>query len=177
MNTRLVRILFGLVALSALLFAGFFGIGQLIPVVDVAAKVVIPRPVDKVFSAFNDPFDRMDWQEGFEGTERVSGAQGVPGSISTVFFTHGDKKFEMREELKVYGANEIVEVVLSSDLFTQHMKVTFSAIDSSSTQLIMTGTVTGSSWFFRSMMGLAKERLQQQEQQNFIRLKQLLESR
>lgn len=177
MNARLIRILFGLVALSALLFAGFFGIGQLVPHVDTNASVTIDRPIDVVFSAFNDPFDRMDWQEGYEGTERVSGAPGVIGSVSTVFLTHDDKKFEMREELKAYGDNEIVEVVLSSDLFTQHMKVTFSAIDSSSTEVLMSGTVAGSSWFLRSMMGLAKDRMQQQEQQNFIRLKQLLESR
>jgi len=177
MNARLIRIFFGLVALSALLFAGFFGIGQLVPQVDVDASVTIDRPVDIVFSAFNDPFDRMDWLEGYEGTERVSGAPGVPGSVSTIFVSHDGKKFEMREELKAYGEYEIVEVVLSSDLFTQRMKVTFSAIDSSSTEVLMAGTLTGSSWFVRSMMGLARDRMQQQEQQNFIRLKQLLESR
>lgn len=176
MNACLIRIFFGLVALSAVLFAGFFSIGRLIPKVDVDLSVTIDRSVDVVFKAFNDPFDRMDWLEGYEGTERVSGALGIPGSVSTVFLSHDGKQFEMREELKAYGENELVEVLLSSEMFTQRLKVTFTAIDSGMTEVGMTSIIEGSSWFVRSMMGLARDRMQQQEEQNLIRLKELLES-
>jgi len=177
MHTRLIRILFGLVAASALLFAGFFAVGQLIPQVEVSATVTIARPVAEVFAAFNDPFDRMDWMEGYEGTERVSGSPGMPGSVFTVFMSHDGKKLELREVLKAYGENELVEVVLENDLFSQRMRTAFEASGEHATMVTMTGTVQGNSWFVRSMMGLARDRIGRQEAENLLRLKELVEAR
>jgi uncharacterized protein YndB with AHSA1/START domain len=175
MNQTLIRIFFGLVALSALLFAGFFAIGQFTPKVEVSTQVRIDRPVAEVFAAFNDPFDRMDWLEGYEGTERVSGGPGIPGSVTTVFLSHNGKQFEMREELKAYTENELVEVLLTNEMFAQQMRVEFTAVDTAATEVTMTGRVEGASWFTRSMMALARERMQAQEGMNFVRFKEFME--
>lgn len=175
MNQTLLRIFFGLVALSALLFGGFFALGLFVPEVEVSADVTVQRPVSEVFAAFNDPFDRMDWLEGFEGTERVSGGPGLAGSVTTIFVSHDGKQFEMREELVAYVENKLVEVTLSNDMFTQHMKVEFMATDSLSTQVRMDGRIVGASWFMRSMMALARTRMQAQEERNFLRLKEFVE--
>lgn len=176
MNSKVIRVLFGLIGISALLFAGFFAIGQFTPKVELAATVTIDRPVDVVFAAFNAPFDRMDWLEGYEGTERVSGGAGIPGSVSTIFLSHSGKQFEMREELKAFGQDELVETVHSNDMFTQRMKVEFTAVDSTVTEVRMGSTIEGGSWFTRSMMAIAKDRMQRQEEQNFLRLKEFVEA-
>ncbi|MCF8259002.1 MAG: SRPBCC family protein [Flavobacteriales bacterium] len=175
MSSRLIKVFFALVAVSALVFAGFFAIGVMRPSVPISARIEIERPVADVFAAYNAPFDRMDWLEGYEGTERVSGGAGIPGSVSTVFFTHDGKKFVMKEELKDYVENRLVELTWSNEVLTQRMRVAFEAVDEQSASVTMSGTVEGTSWFMRSMMGLAQNRMQQQEEQNFVRLKELLE--
>jgi uncharacterized protein YndB with AHSA1/START domain len=175
MSQTLIRIFFGLVAVSALLFAGFFALGQLTPTVEVSAKVRIDRPVANVFVAYNDPLDRMDWMTGYEGTERVSGGRGIPGSVATVFMAHGEQKFELREELKTFSENSEVEVILTNEMFTQQVKVAFTPVTDTATDVTMTGTIEGASWFTRSMMALAKKRMQQQEADNLQQLKGLLE--
>lgn len=174
MNQTIIRIFFGLVALSALLFAGFFAIGQLTPKVEVKAEVRIDRPVAEVFAAYNDPFDRMDWMAGYEGTERVSGGPGIPGSVTTVFLSHDGKQYEMREELLAFTENAVVEVRLTNDMFAQHMRVAFTPVNGTATDVTMTGSIEGVSWFTRSMMALAKQRMQQQEAENFVRLQEFL---
>lgn len=175
MNQTLIRIFFGLVAVSALLFAGFFAIGQFTPKVEVSAKVRIDRPVAEVFAAYNDPFDRMDWMTGYEGTERISGGRGTVGSVATVFMAHGEQKFELREELKAYTENALVELLLTNDMFAQRMRVAFAPANGTTTEVTMTGTIEGASWFTRSMMALAKKRMQAQEAANLQQLKVFLE--
>ncbi len=175
MTSSLLRILFALIGVSALLFAGFFAIGMFTPTVEVGADVVMGRPVAEVFSAFNDPFDRMDWMEGYEGTERISGSAGVPGSVATVFLSYDGRQVELREELKAFSENGLVETTLQNELFTRHRRVTFHEEEDSVTRVRMEGTVTGASWFTRSMMALAQARMKEQEEQNFLRLKALLE--
>lgn len=175
MNSKLIKLLFGLIGLSALLFAGFFALGEFTPKVEISAHVQISSPLTEVFTVFNDPLDRMDWQEGFEGTERVSGKPGVPGSVCTIFLSHNGEKFEMREELHAFVQDQLVEVTLSNDMFTQQMKVEFAAVSEATTEVSMTGSVEGNSWFVRSMMAIAKTKVQEQEERNFLRLKAYLE--
>ena len=61
--------------------------------------LVINRPIEHVWRAFDDPEDMKRWQPTLASFEHISGERGQPGSKSRIVYQEGKRRIEMTETL------------------------------------------------------------------------------
>lgn len=59
--------------------------------------IVIDRPIEVVWTAFDDPENLKRWQPTLESFEHVSGEPGRPGAKSRLVYVEGKRTLEMTE--------------------------------------------------------------------------------
>jgi len=64
-------------------------------------SVVINAPREKVTSLFNDEKYLKEWQDGYQGSQLLSGESGKEGAKSKIIFLQGKRSMELLETIEV----------------------------------------------------------------------------
>ena len=106
----------------------------------------IDADLQTVWSAFNNPENKLRWQQGLESFTHKSGTRGQPGAVSEFIFNEGKKRIILKETItelrepnflasiyrSVHGTTIIVNhfepIDASATLWTSWYKLTFSGI-------------------------------------------------
>lgn len=59
----------------------------------------INKPMDVVMERLNDPDSMLEWMEGLQKVEHISGTPGEEGAISDLHFIHKKKEMKLRETI------------------------------------------------------------------------------
>lgn len=69
----------------------------------ITEAVVIDRPLEEVWAAFDNPETLKRWQPTLESFEHMSGEPGQPGAQSRLVYVEGKRTIEMTETLLERG--------------------------------------------------------------------------
>lgn len=65
----------------------------------ISAEMILDRPREQVWEAFDNPDNMIRWQPTLESFEHVSGEPGQPGAVSRLVYQEGGRTIEMTERL------------------------------------------------------------------------------
>ena len=66
-----------------------------------SCTVEIDQPIDRVVELFDDPANRHHWQDGYVGSEHLSGTPREPGAKARLHFLNGNREMELIETITV----------------------------------------------------------------------------
>ncbi|WP_353778699.1 SRPBCC family protein [Winogradskyella sp. 3972H.M.0a.05] len=95
-----------------------------------SCHVDINAPVDKVVDIFMDPDNLEHVQEGFRSKELISGEAGKEGAVSNMVY----EKFDLKETILKSNLPEEFLGLYEHKHMTNTMKVSFEALDDSTTR-------------------------------------------
>lgn len=100
----------------------------------ITETVVIDKPLNEVWEAFDNPQNLKVWQPTLETFEHLSGQPGQPGARSRLVYKEGKRTIEMTETVAERGANHLsgmYEVGGSVSATTNRVDNTFETVDGS----------------------------------------------
>lgn len=165
-----------ILGILVLLILAFFTLGMFNPELTYESRTQVNAPVEHAFAVFQDP-DRMDeWLEGLKRIEMISEGGVKVGSKSLLVFEENGETMELTEVVTAFKENELYAFTLDADVMTANVEIRFVAKDSLNTEIIARTTSTGKNIMWRSILALAKSTFQQQDQDSYTRLKEVIES-
>jgi len=163
-----------LVVLLFILVA-FFTLGLVRPTVQYESKILVDKPVDRSFMVFLDVSKMGEWLTGFKKIEIVKGMPNIPGSIFNLTMEINGKEITVTEEVTDFRWYDRFSFTLEHDLMSVKCENVFAAQDMK-TEITCTYTVTGKNLFWRSLDVLLKGKMEKQAQDDFDKLKKVIES-
>ena len=163
-------------AISLLFLISLFILnGFLFPKITYETRVEVSRPADKSFFTFIDAGKMGEWLAGFEKLEYMSGMPGTPGSTLRLTFERNGKKIVAIQEIIDFSWNKLFEFTLENKMMKVNSRTEF--IEKSiNTEIVSTNVVQGRGVLWRFLMPYMKSGLKKQSQENFDRLKLVIES-
>ena len=158
-----------------LILIGFFTLGLVKPTVQYESKIVVDQPVDKAFMVFLDVSKMGEWLTGFKKIEIVKGMPNIPGSIFNLTMEINGKEITVTEEVTDFRWNDHFSFILNHDIMSVECENKFIARDMK-TEISCTYVVTGKNLFWRSIDVLMKGKMEKQAQDDFDKLKKVIES-
>lgn len=67
----------------------------------ITTEIVLERPIDEVWRAFDSPENLKRWQPTLEAFETVSGTPGHPGAVSRLTYLEGGRQVVLTETVVV----------------------------------------------------------------------------
>ena len=99
---------------------------------------VINRPLHEVVDRFKEPEGALQWMEGLQRIERVSGEPLAVGSKSNFYSLHKNKEFKIAETVLEQRLPEMVKFGYESPMGYNEVELRFEAIDENSVKQINT---------------------------------------
>ena len=158
-----------------IILIGFFSIGLIKPTVQYESKILVDCPVDKAFMVFLDISKMGEWLTGFKKIELVKGMPTLPGSILHLTMDMNGKEVTVTEEVTDFKWNELFSFTIHHDLMSVESKNSFIPMEMK-TEITSTYTVTGKNLFWRSIIVFIKGKMEKQSQDDFDKLKTVIES-
>jgi uncharacterized protein YndB with AHSA1/START domain len=166
----IASLLLGLVL--AFLLIGFF-----IPQVEFHSSIDVNAPVDQAFAVYTDESLMGEWLTGFVSIENISGAPLEVGSRwRLVFKGDGGEEIEMIEEVTDYEPLRHFGFVSESDDVFVDAHTRFFSDGGGGTRIEGSSQLSGKTVFMRSLLPLFKSQMQQRQDQDFEKLRELIES-
>jgi len=164
---------FALIGLIGITLA-FFSLGFFHPSFNYQNQVEVDASVEESFKVFTNDSLASEWLVGYVGKEILSGNEHVVGSRFLMHFEQDGGKIEFTEELVEYKKNEKFVFEMKTDFFTGTVGIYFEGNEEKTTIKAFTSS-EGNNLFYRSMFYLLKSAFQQQAQENYDLLKDLIE--
>ncbi|HEV7698917.1 MAG TPA: SRPBCC family protein [Pyrinomonadaceae bacterium] len=169
MFKKLIIVLFVIVAL---LVAGFFCIGIIVPSVDYETTIVINKPRDFTWQVMRE---RKDWIYGFKSFEQLSGTPNEVGSRARVTVVRDGRETTFDTELVDIRPPESSATRFTNDTLTHNAAVRLSEADGKTT-IVSDEKLEGKNPFWRSIFVIFKGRIVETSRKNFEGLKNTVES-
>ncbi len=170
---KLLRWLLGIAATLAILFVA---IGIVRPEVSYENRVVVNAERTAAFTIFCDTSQMDKWLTGFQSMEKISGQAMQAGSQWRVVFNEQGREVVMTEEVTEFVSDELLAFSLYNDVLDAEVTVAFSDTGDGATEIIASNRVVGKNSFWKSMLALTQTSMVARGQENYERLKQLIES-
>lgn len=169
---KIVKALLGIILMLVLLF---LAIGIIRPSVSYENEVIINQPTSVVWAVMTDPTKLADWLDGYQRTELISGEPGTVGAVTSIFFVQNGKEVVIKETITQVVPNDMIAMDFENEFMNMEYQIEIKNVDNKSR--VSSKTIAkGSNLFSRSMVGLMKGVLSQQENTNLSKLKALAES-
>lgn len=171
-----MKILKLVVSLAVGLVVAFALVGFFVSEVETTSSVDIAAPVDQVWAVYTDESRMGDWIEGFVSIEHISGAPLEVGSRWRLVFTDpGGDEIEMIEEVTAVDPMQRFAIILESDDVYVESDTRFLSDGAGGSRIESTSRMRGKNWIHRSLLALFRGFAQGQQDENFDRLRQLIE--
>ena len=151
-------------------------IGVFIPAVSYQTQIVVNKPVNHSFLIFTNVNRMADWIPGFKEIETIKSIPGHIGSKYRLVFESVGQEIEMIEEMIAYKENELFAFTLSNEVIFSEVEISFHAISANETEIIAQTNAKGQNWFWRSVFPFFKSYFQEQTEQQYDTLKQIIEN-
>ena len=163
-------------AISLLFLISLFILnGFLFSKITYETRVEVSRPADKAFFTFIDAGKMSEWLAGFEKLEYLSGMPGTPGSKLRLTFERNGKKIVAIQEIIDFNWNKLFEFTLENKMMKVNSRTEFIG-KGMNTEIVSTNVVRGKGVFRRFLIPYMKSGLKKQSQEDFDRLKKVIES-
>ena len=166
-----------IVSLLLGLAIAFLLIGVFIPEVEFNSSIDVNAPVDQAFAVYTDESRMGEWLTDFVSIENISGAPLEVGSRwRLVFKGEYGEDIEMIEEVTDYEALRHFGFVLENDDVLVNSHTRFFSDGGGGTRIEGSSSLKGKTWYMRSLLPLFKGQTQQRQDQDFERLRELIET-
>lgn len=159
-----------------LLIIAFFLIGVINPTSTYENTITINKPVDQVWEVFMDPGTMDQWLVGMQSIETLEGEPMEEGSRYRLVFVMEGERIEVTEHVEEVRENELFAFSLESDPLTSEVEIQFIPVDSTVTRVQALTVAEGKGMLWKPVISLSGSMMQQQSQQSYDKLKQLVES-
>src|SRR5450631_1243090 len=136
----------------ALLIAGFFCIGFIVPAIEYTTTIGINRPRDFTWNVIRE---RKDWIYGFKSFEQVSGQPNEVGSRARIIVVRDGREMYFDSELLAIKPPEMSVTELTNDMLTHDATVNLTE-NNGKTTIVSNEKITGKNAFLRSLFVLMK---------------------
>ena len=159
-----------------LLIVGFLAVGILSPTLSYESKVTVNAPVEKAYRVFIDPSKAHEWMPTLKSIENVSGAPLEVGSKWKLTFEEEGETIELLEEMTAIDPNQRFAVTLDGEPFLGEVDIRFASIDSTTSEIRATTTMSGKNLVWKSMLALAIRMMASRSQEQYEALKKVIEA-
>lgn len=135
----------------------------------------IRQPVSIVFKNLVEPSNMPKWMANFQRLDTVKGKRPRKGSISTQVFSDSKGIMEMREEILGFERNQKFQLLLSHKNIETNQTFEFIPQSKDITRVILTNDIRLIPAFMGVFSVFMKGQMRQQQEENLMRFKKLLE--
>lgn len=160
----------------AVLIVVYFSLGIITPSYSYSSQVIIERPIAHTWKVFTDPDNTGKWLEGFKSIETIEGEPMTVGSKFRIVFLQDGEEFEMLETMTAIDENERFAFDLETEVHTGSVDIRFSELDSMQTEITAVTVSEGKNLFMKSMFVLMKGYFQSMSDQQYAKLKEVIEA-
>ena len=115
---------------------------------------LIAKPRSEVIRYFSDPKYLENYQDGFVKKERVSGQEGMVGSVSLMYYKQGKRDMELTETITSNNLPESFEANYHHIHMDNTMKCVFVEINAENTRYEYEFDYTRINWFMPKLIAI-----------------------
>jgi len=166
---------FKYVGVALIAFVGiFFMVGVFTPKISVGHSIKIDKPVEKVFTLFNDDTRKKEWITGLKKLELVSG-DGSTGSHYRAVVDDNGEDFVITWQVTDFVQNDRVKLTIQTMGATEFDEFHFRSLGDK-TELYGSMHFVGENLFWRSMYVFFEEALLEHARSDFAKFKHFVET-
>lgn len=138
-------------------------------------ETTIKADQNTVWGNFQNPVKFKKWMSGFEKIEMIEGIPGTEGSTYALHFINEDGSSNvLNQKLTSIDAPNSISFDLNNEMFSSTLLITLQEVNDG-TKMSVTMSTEGSNPFYNAFIHLGKEKIDQNQRQNYEAFKQLLE--
>ncbi|MDP4588597.1 MAG: SRPBCC family protein [Flavobacteriales bacterium] len=138
-------------------------------------EIIIKADQNTVWGNFQNPGKFKKWMSGFEKIEMIEGIPGTEGSTYALHFINEDGSSNvLNQKLTSIDAPNSISFDLNNEMFSSTLLITLQEVNDG-TKMSVTMSTEGSNPFYNAFIHLGKEKIDQNQRQNYEAFKQLLE--
>lgn len=153
----------------------FFSLGFFIPVISFQNKVLVNKPIDLSFETFTDVSKMKDWFAGFKNIEWLSGFPGEIGNQWALTVVQNGKEYIMIQTITGFKVNELFAFHLENKILDSDVQIYFSS-KNNITEITVDNKIEGKNIYWKSLFVFTQLYFKNKQQENYERLKQVIES-
>lgn len=123
----------------------------------------------------NDTRYMKDWQQGYSGTERISGEPLKKGAVAKHTYLERGKPFVMTETIIESNPPKEIDIILEHPTMTFSLKTTLNAEGANATRVTMENVIQFKAFSFKLLKPLLRGPFQKRQDEDLKRLKSRLE--
>lgn len=170
---KVLKIVAGIILL---VIVGFFLIGFFSPRVSYENRITVNKPAGVAWQVFTDTTLMDRWLTGYQSMETLEGEPMNPGSSYKIIMEMEGERMELTEYVTAVDSARLFAFDLESDVLSSQNMVRFVPVDSATTEIVATSYAEGKGWIWRSIISMSASMMEQQGQQTYDNLKELIES-
>ncbi|MGG8496572.1 SRPBCC family protein [Tenacibaculum sp. TC6] len=168
---KTVKIILGvIIALSVV----FFATGLIIQELNYTSKVTIDKPVEEVFSLFNNDENLPKWIPEIKSVKSIQKQEGVVGSTYAVAVESQGQEIILEEKIMAYEPNKNIKLFFKGGGMLKTDDYHFESENQKTTITLIT-QCKSSSFILGCMLPYVKGKLAAQDQQYLTNFKQFAE--
>lgn len=168
---KTIKIILGLVTTLSIVF---FSTGLLFKETTYSTQVTIEKPIEEVFSLFNDNSKMTSWIPELKSIQPVEEKAGKTGSTYKIILENKGQELELTEKIMAFVPNEKVTLYTSSKSILKTDDYMFYVKDGH-TLITNNSRCKGNSYILSCIFPFVKSKLQRQEQVYLDNFKALAE--
>ena len=169
-------ILFTAIGLVVLGIIVFVAIGMISPTTTYTNSITVNRSPGFAWRVFQDTAYMDQWLQGMQSIETVEGEPMTEGSVYKLTFLMEGELMEMTEVVTKVDSARTFAFDLDSDIVTSSNRITFTPVDSTTTDISSVSTAKGKGIFWKSLISVSGSMMEQEGQKSYDALKELIES-
>ena len=163
-------------SLLLLLLVVFLLTGLVVKETNYKASVTIKKPVEEVFTTFNDAAKLKEWMTSIKSFEAIDEKEGKVGSTYKIIVLDANgNDFEMKEKVIAFEPNKRVALEFDAQSMFKIDDIQFTS-NGGSTTITNNATCKGTSYLYKCMFPYFKGMFQKLDQENLDKFKKYIEN-
>ncbi|CAL2085243.1 Polyketide cyclase / dehydrase and lipid transport [Tenacibaculum sp. 190524A02b] len=168
---KTVKIILGIVIALSL---AFFATGIIISELNYEAEVIIEKPVEEVFTIFNDDESIKHWIPEIKSIKAVKELDGKVGSTYEIKVENQGEEITLNEKIKEFEVNKKITLFFNGGGMLKRDAYSFES-KGGQTVLKLQAKFKSSSFILGCMLPFVKGKLQEQDQKYLMNFKKFAE--
>ena len=168
---RTIKIILGFISIITVIF---FTTGLLIKETSYTTEVTVNKPVDEVFSAFNNIENTKKWIPEIKSIDTIQSNFVKTGSIYQIVINNQGEDITMTEKVMAYIPNEKLTVFYDAENMLKTNDYTFTENDGA-TKITLRATCVSESYMMACVFPYFKSTFKEQDQAYLNNFKQFIE--
>ena len=170
---KVLKIIGGIFLLLIILF---FLTGVIWPTFTYESQVTVNASPERSWNVFNDAELMPEWIQGFKSIKPISKEPGEVGSKYELIILENGEEMRLYETITAFDVNREFKMTVTNDVLDNYVEVTFTP-DGDNTVIKASSYVDGKGLFWKSMLFVAKSVIQQTSDEQYEKLKELIEAK